>query len=57
MLGIKVKNIPKNMRVFISDDFPEDMYPWRKDEMNADKMGRNLHENDKIPKPKMGADK
>jgi membrane-bound hydrogenase subunit beta len=49
MLGIKVKNIPKDMRVFISDDFPEDMYPWRKDEMNADKMGRNLHEHDKIP--------
>jgi membrane-bound hydrogenase subunit beta len=49
MLGIKVKNIPKDMRVFISDDFPEDMYPWRKDETNADKMGRNLHEHDKIP--------
>jgi len=53
MLGIKVKNIPKNMRVFISDDFPEDMYPWRKDEMNADKMGRNLHEHDKIPAAKV----
>lgn len=49
MLGIKVKNIPKDMRVFISDDFPEDMYPWRKDEMNADAMARNLHEHDKIP--------
>ncbi|MBS3749359.1 MAG: NADH-quinone oxidoreductase subunit C [Candidatus Thermoplasmatota archaeon] len=53
MLGIKVKNIPKDMRVFISDDFPEDMYPWRKDEMNADKMGRNLHEHDKIPAAKV----
>ena len=53
MLGIKVKNIPKDMRVFISDDFPEDMYPWRKDEMNADKMGRNLHEHDKIPAAKI----
>jgi hypothetical protein len=29
------------------------MYPWRKDEMNADKMGRNLHENDKIPAAKI----
>jgi len=48
MLGIKVKNIPKDTRVFISDDFPEDMFPWRKDEKNADKMARNLHENDKI---------
>ncbi len=53
MLGIKVKDIPKDMRVFISDDFPEDMYPWRKDEMNADKMGRNLHEHDKIPPAKI----
>lgn len=52
MLGIKVMNIPKDMRVFISDDFPEDMYPWRKDETNVDKLGRNLHENDKIPAPK-----
>jgi membrane-bound hydrogenase subunit beta len=55
MLGIKVKNIPKDMRVFISDDFPEDMYPWRKDEMNVDKMSRNLHENDKIPAAKIDA--
>jgi len=52
MLGIKVKNIPKDKRVFISEDFPEDMYPWRKDEKNADKMARNLHENDKLPSSK-----
>jgi len=44
MLGIKVIDIPKDKRVFISDDFPEDMYPWRKDEKNADSMGRNLHD-------------
>ncbi|MFO8078095.1 MAG: NADH-quinone oxidoreductase subunit C [Thermoplasmatota archaeon] len=44
MLGVKVKNIPKDTRVFISDDFPENMYPWRKDEKNADAMARNLHE-------------
>jgi len=56
MLGIKVKNIPKDMRVFSSDDFPENMYPWRKDETNADKMGRNLHEHDKIPAPKVEAE-
>jgi membrane-bound hydrogenase subunit beta len=56
MLGIKVTNIPKDMRVFISDDFPEDMYPWRKDEMNADKMARNLHEHDKIPAPNVEAE-
>jgi membrane-bound hydrogenase subunit beta len=50
MLGIKVNNIPDGTRVFISDDFPEDMYPWRKDDKNADSMGRNLHE--PLPKEK-----
>jgi len=44
MLGVKVIGIPKNERVFISHDFPEGMYPWRKDNTNADKMSRNLHE-------------
>jgi len=44
MLGIKVKDIPKDKRVFISEDFPKEMYPWRKDEKSAEKMGRNLHE-------------
>ncbi|MBU0497747.1 MAG: NADH-quinone oxidoreductase subunit C [Candidatus Thermoplasmatota archaeon] len=44
MLGIKVKNIPKDRRVFISKDFPEGMYPWRRDKSGAEKMARNLHE-------------
>ncbi len=44
MLGIKVKGIPKDERVFISDDFPKGVYPWRKDETGPDKMARNLHE-------------
>ncbi len=44
MLGIKVKGIPKNTRVFISDDFPEDVFPWRRDEKGPGKMVRNLHE-------------
>jgi membrane-bound hydrogenase subunit beta len=52
MLGIKVNNIPKDIRVFISEDFPENMFPWRKDEMNVDKMARNLHENDNLPSSK-----
>jgi len=43
MLGVKVIGIPKNKRVFISEDFPEGMYPWRRDEASADKMTRNLH--------------
>ena len=44
MLGVKVKGIPKNERVFISHDFPEGIYPWRKDKTNAEKLARNLHE-------------
>jgi membrane-bound hydrogenase subunit beta len=44
MLGIKVHNIPKDARVFVSDDFPEDMYPWRRDEKGPGPMVRNLHE-------------
>jgi len=44
MLGITVKNIPKNNRVFISEDYPEDTYPWRKDEKGPEKTIRNLHE-------------
>lgn len=44
MLGIKVKNIPKDSRLFISQDYPEDTYPWRKDEKGPEKTIRNLHE-------------
>lgn len=52
MLGVRITNIPKDMRVFISDDFPEDMYPWRKDELNVDSMARNLHQRDSLPSSK-----
>ncbi|MFO7676897.1 MAG: NADH-quinone oxidoreductase subunit C [Thermoplasmatota archaeon] len=45
MLGVIVKNIPKDRRAFVSEDFPEGMYPWRRDETKPDeKMVRNLHE-------------
>ena len=44
MLGVKVKGIPKDKRAFVSHDFPEGMYPWRKDDKGPDKMVRNLHE-------------
>jgi len=44
MLGVKIKGIPDSRRVFISDDFPKGMYPWRKDETGPQKMVRNLHE-------------
>jgi membrane-bound hydrogenase subunit beta len=49
MLGIRVKNIPKDARVFVSDDFPEDMYPWRRDEKGPLPMVRNLHDSSSSP--------
>jgi len=44
MLGVKIKGIPDDRRVFLPDDFPEGVYPWRKDETGPKKMVRNLHE-------------
>ncbi|MBN1280073.1 MAG: NADH-quinone oxidoreductase subunit C [Candidatus Thermoplasmatota archaeon] len=43
MLGVVVKGIPVNRRVFISDDFPKGVYPWRRDETGPAKMVKNLH--------------
>lgn len=31
-LGVKVVGIPDDRRLFLPDDFPEGVYPWRKDE-------------------------
>lgn len=47
MLGIKVIGIPDERRLFMDDDWPEGVYPWRKDEKGMDEYVRNLHENDK----------
>ena len=44
MLGVKIKGIPDNRRVFLPENFPVGVYPWRKDETGPDKMVRNLHE-------------
>jgi len=43
MLGVKIHGIPKDARVFISDDFPEGVFPWRRDETGPHKVARNLH--------------
>ena len=32
MLGIEVVDIPDGRRLFLPEDFPEGVYPWRKDE-------------------------
>ena len=32
MIGVKVRGIPDPRRLFLPDDVPEGVYPWRKDE-------------------------
>jgi membrane-bound hydrogenase subunit beta len=43
MLGVKVNNIPVDKRVFISEDFPKNVYPWRRDEGVPEQYAKNLH--------------
>jgi len=44
MLGIKVIGIPDSRRLFLPDDFPKDVYPWRKDEEGLGPYIKNLHQ-------------
>jgi membrane-bound hydrogenase subunit beta len=45
MLGIEVIGIPDPRRLFLPDDFPEGVYPWRKDEKGIpESMIKNLWE-------------
>ena len=47
MLGIKVIGIPDSRRLFLPEDFPNNVYPWRKDEKTRkeiEKLYKNLHE-------------
>lgn len=32
MIGVRITDIPDNRRMFLPDDFPAGVYPWRKDE-------------------------
>ena len=43
-LGVKIKGIPVDKRLFLPDDFPKDVYPWRRDEKGLEKLYKNLHE-------------
>lgn len=43
-LGVKFKGIPDQRRLFVPEDFPKDIYPWRRDETGPDKLYKNLHE-------------
>jgi len=47
MLGIKVRGIPKDARVFVADDIPQGVFPWRRDETGPDTLVRNLHEGER----------
>jgi len=44
MLGVKIIGIPDSRRLFLPDDFPKGVYPWRKNEKGMEKLIRNLHE-------------
>ena len=43
-LGVKIIGIPDERRLFLPDDFPKDVYPWRRDEKGLEKLYKNLHE-------------
>ncbi|MDR0993275.1 MAG: NADH-quinone oxidoreductase subunit C [Verrucomicrobiota bacterium] len=43
MIGVVVRNIPDGRRMFLPEDFPQGVYPWRRDETGvADTMVRHL---------------
>ena len=42
MMGVEIVGIPDNRRLFLPDDFPEGVYPWRQDETGPEKMLRVL---------------
>lgn len=44
MLGVTIRGIPNDTRVFIADEIPDGVYPWRRDETGPGKLIRNLHE-------------
>jgi membrane-bound hydrogenase subunit beta len=44
MLGVKIKAIPDDRRLFVPEDFPKEVFPWRRDETGPEKYYKNLHE-------------
>ena len=44
MLGVKIIGIPDDSRLFVPEDFPEGVYPWRRDKTGPEKFYKNLHE-------------
>jgi len=44
MLGVKIIGIPDTRKLFLPDDIPVNVYPWRRDETGPKKYYKNLHE-------------
>ncbi|MBR6021638.1 MAG: NADH-quinone oxidoreductase subunit C [Kiritimatiellae bacterium] len=42
MMGVVVRNIPDGRRMFLPEDFPKGVYPWRRDETGVQGMTREL---------------
>ncbi len=42
MMGVEMVGIPDNRRLFLVEDFPEDVHPWRKDETGPQDLLRVL---------------
>lgn len=45
-LGIDVKDIPDDRRLWLDENYPEDRYPWRWDEKGMKEMSRHVHEDE-----------
>lgn len=44
MIGVVYENLPERKHVFLADDFPEGIYPWRKDEKGPQSLVRKVNE-------------
>jgi membrane-bound hydrogenase subunit beta len=44
MLGVKIIGIPDSRKLFLPEDWPDGIYPWRRDETGPEKYYKNLHE-------------
>ncbi|MBC7331755.1 MAG: NADH-quinone oxidoreductase subunit C [Synergistetes bacterium] len=44
MIGVVYEGLPEKRHVFLADDFPEGIYPWRKDEKGPQSLVRKVNE-------------
>jgi len=44
MIGVIYEDLPERRHVFLADDFPEGIYPWRKDEKGPQSLVRKVNE-------------